>query len=192
MKSKITTPVRFLGSAQEYQINNYLISSIKINVILIILLLCIVPAAMAQKKSKAFDSKDYALFGDKFKVTKIYTKNEMLKKYKKLKKGDTITVQFQSNIKQVCKKKGCWMKMELAGDNESFVKFKDYGFFIPTNSQGFPITIEGVATLTETDVETLRHYAEDQGKSKEEVAAITSPKKEITFEASGALIKAKS
>jgi hypothetical protein len=46
--------------------------------------------------------------------------------------------------------------------------------------------------LTETDVKTLQHYAEDQGKSKEEVEAITSPKKEITFEASGALIKAKS
>jgi hypothetical protein len=45
--------------------------------------------------------------------------------------------------------------------------------------------------LTETDVKTLRHYAEDQGKSKEEVEAITAPKKEITFEATGALIKAK-
>ena len=82
--------------------------------------------------------------------------------------------------------------MELPNGSSMRVTFKDYGFFIPTNSQGFPITIEGVATLSETDVETLRHYAEDQGKSKEEVAAITAPKKEITFEASGALIKAKS
>jgi hypothetical protein len=82
--------------------------------------------------------------------------------------------------------------MELPNGSSMRVTFKDYGFFIPTNSQGFPITIEGIATLTETDVETLRHYAEDQGKSKEEVEAITAPKKEITFEASGALIKAKS
>ena len=81
--------------------------------------------------------------------------------------------------------------MELPNGSKMRVTFKDYGFFIPTNSQGFPITIEGVATLTETDVETLRHYAEDQGKSKEEVEAITAPKKEITFEATGALIKAK-
>ena len=63
------------------------------------------------------------------------------------------------------------------------VTFKDYGFFIPTNSQGFPIVMDGVATLSETDVETLRHFAEDQGKSKEEVEAITEPKKEITFDA---------
>ena len=99
----------------------------KINVILVMLLVCVGTTVMAQKKTKTFDSKEYALFGDKFKVTKIYTKDEMLKKYKALKKGDTLVVQFQSNIKAVCKKKGCWMKLELAGDDDSFVRFKDYG-----------------------------------------------------------------
>ena len=74
----------------------------KINVILVMLLVCVGTTVMAQKKTKAFDSKEYALFGDKFKVTKIYTKDEMLKKYKALKKGDTLVVQFQSNIKAVC------------------------------------------------------------------------------------------
>lgn len=102
------------------------------------------------------------------------------------------TGKVSGNIKEVCTNKGCWFAMELPNGSTMRVTFKDYGFFIPTNSQGFPITIEGVATLTETDVETLRHYAEDQGKSKEEVEAITAPKKEITFEATGALIKAKS
>ncbi len=82
--------------------------------------------------------------------------------------------------------------MELPNGSSMRVTFKEYGFFIPTNSQGFPITIEGVATLTETDVATLRHYAEDQGKTKEEVAAIQTPKREISFEAIGALIKSRS
>ena len=189
MKSKITTPVRYLGSAQEYQINNYLSTSIKINVILVMLLLCIVPTAMAQKKSKAFDSKDYALFGDKFKVTKIYTKNEMLKKYKKLKKGDTITVQFQSNIKQVCKKKGCWMKMELAGDNESFVKFKDYSFFVPLNADNSQAIVNGKAFVDVESVESLKHYAKDGGKSTTEIAKIIKPEITYSFLASGVYIK---
>lgn len=104
----------------------------------------------------------------------------------------TFTGKVSGKINEVCTNKGCWFAMELPNGSSMRVTFKDYGFFIPTNSQGFPITIEGVATLSETDVETLRHYAEDQGKSKEEVAAITLPKKEITFEASGVLIKAKS
>ena len=90
----------------------------------------------------------------------------------------TFTGKVSGNIKEVCTNKGCWFAMELPNGSKMRVTFKDYGFFIPTNSQGFPITIEGVATLTETDVETLRHYAEDQGKSKEEVEAINAPKKE--------------
>ena len=110
----------------------------------------------------------------------------------KVESSGTFTGKVSGQIKEVCTNKGCWFAMELPNGSSMRVTFKDYGFFIPTNSQGFPITIEGVATLSETDVETLRHYAEDQGKSKEEVAAITAPKKEITFEASGALIKAKS
>lgn len=103
----------------------------------------------------------------------------------------TFTGKVAGEIKEVCTKKGCWFTMDLANGEPMRVTFKDYGFFIPTNSQGFPIILEGVATLTETDVETLRHFAEDQGNSKEEVDAITAPKREITFEATGVMIKDK-
>lgn len=98
---------------------------------------------------------------------------------------------IQGEIKEVCTKKGCWLTMDLPNGKSMRVTFKDYGFFVPTNSQGFPIILEGVATLSETDVETLRHYAEDEGLSKEEVEAITEPKKEITFEATGVIIPGK-
>lgn len=99
--------------------------------------------------------------------------------------------QIAGQIKEVCASKGCWLTMELPSGQSMRVTFKDYGFFVPTNSAGFPVILEGVATLTETDVATLRHYAEDAGKSKEEVEAITEPKKEITFEAVGVVIKEK-
>ena len=94
-------------------------------------------------------------------------------------------------IKEVCTKKGCWLTMDLPNGESMRVTFKDYGFFVPLDSRGFPIILEGVATLTETDVATLQHFAEDQGKSAEEIASITEPKREITFEATGVVIKAK-
>ena len=94
-------------------------------------------------------------------------------------------------IKEVCVKKGCWLTMDLPNGESMRVTFKDYAFFVPTNSQGFPIILDGIATMTTTDVETLRHFAEDQGKTAEEVAAITEPKREITFEATGVIIKDK-
>jgi hypothetical protein len=128
-------------------------------------------------------------YGDVVKEKEVVTTATLVQE---VEASGTFTGKVSGKIKEVCTNKGCWFAMELPNGSSMRVTFKDYGFFIPTNSQGFPITIEGVATLSETDVETLRHYAEDQGKSKEEVAAITSPKKEITFEASGALIKAKS
>lgn len=92
-------------------------------------------------------------------------------------------------IKEVCSKKGCWMTIDLPNGETMRVTFKDYGFFVPKNSQGFPVIIEGVATKTVTDVETLRHFAEDGGKSKEEIEAITQPKLEYAFEAVGVIIK---
>jgi hypothetical protein len=161
----------------------------KINLFLVMLLVCVGTTIMAQKKAKTFDGKDYASFGDKFKVTKIYSKNEMLKKYKTLKKGDTITVQFESNIKAVCKKKGCWMKMELAGDNESFVKFRDYSFFIPLNADNSEAIISGKAFVDVESVESLRHYAKDGGKSAAEIAKITKPEITYSFLADGVYIK---
>ena len=40
-------------------------------------------------------------------------------------------------------------------------------------------------TKQETSVKELRHYAEDAGKSKEEIAKITKPKVEIRVLANG-------
>jgi hypothetical protein len=128
-------------------------------------------------------------YGDVVKEKDVVTTAMLLQS---VESSGTFIGKVSGQIKEVCTSKGCWFAMELPNGASMRVTFKDYGFFVPTNSQGFPITIEGIATMTETDVKTLRHYAEDQGKSKEEVEAITAPKKEITFEASGALIKAKS
>ena len=143
---------------------------------------------IAQKKS-TFNANDYASFGENFKVEKVYNKAEMLKKYKKLKKGDTLVVQFESNIKSVCKKKGCWMKMELAGDDNSFVKFKDYGFFVPLNADNSLAIVSGKAFVDVVSVDELKHYAKDGGKSSAEIAKITKPEVTYSFLASGVYIK---
>ena len=163
----------------------------KINLLLIAIVLFVGSNVMAQSKTKAtaFDTKNYALFGEKFKVTKVLTKDQMLKKYKNLKKGDTITVQFQSNIKSVCKKKGCWMKMELAGDDSSFVKFTDYAFFVPLNADNSTAIVSGKAFVDVVSVDELKHYAKDGGKSAAEIAKITKPEVTYSFMADGVYIK---
>lgn len=150
-------------------------------------------AETAEKEVKAVPANqdvkvEYASFGSKIVADKALTKEEMLKKYKGLKPGDTVTVKFKSKIKDVCQKKGCWMAMELPGGKESFVKFKDYAFFVPLNAAEQDAVISGKAFVSETSVAQLKHYAKDGGQSEAEIAKITEPKVEYKFMADGVLI----
>jgi hypothetical protein len=92
-------------------------------------------------------------------------------------------------ITEVCQMKGCWMKLDLGNGETVRVTFKDYGFFVPKDAAGREVVIEGLPEMKLTSVETLRHYAEDAGKSEEEIAKITEAKRELTFEAKGVVIK---
>jgi hypothetical protein len=156
---------------------------------LMILFLSFNTNAQVSSKKKSIDIKDYALFGEKFSSTKVYSNKQMLKKYESLKKGDTIKAQFRSDIKEVCKKKGCWMSMDLADSKESFVRFKDYGFFVPLNADKQNAIVNGIAYIDVVSVDELRHYAKDGGKSQEEINEITKPKITYAFQATGVLIK---
>jgi hypothetical protein len=53
---------------------------------------------------------------------------------------------------------------------------------------GKTIVVDGTATLKETSVEMLKHYAADANKTKAEIDAIKEPKKEITMQAKGILV----
>jgi hypothetical protein len=81
------------------------------------------------------------------------------------------------------------MKMELAGDDSSFVKFKDYAFFVPLNADDSKAIVNGKAFVDVVSVEELKHYAKDAGKSKEEIAKITKPEVTYSFLADGVYIK---
>lgn len=132
---------------------------------------------------------NFVSFGSKISSDKALSKEEMLKKYKSMKKGDTIAVKFKSQIKEVCKKKGCWMSMDLPSEKESFVRFKDYGFFVPLNADNSEAIVSGRAYLDVISVAQLQHYAKDGGKSQEEIDKITEPKVTYAFQADGVLIK---
>ena len=151
-------------------------------------------ACKSEKSNKEKINSELALkydsFGDQIDDKNVLTSTEMMSKYQDLQVGDTIDIKFQSKIADVCSKKGCWMKLPLNNDNETMVKFKDYGFFMPLDSKGREVIVEGKAFVKITPVDELKHYAEDAGKSAEEIAKITEPKKEMSFEANGVLIKA--
>ena len=131
----------------------------------------------------------YDSFGAKISLDGAITSEALLSKFKMMKVGDSINLKFTSIVKDVCSKKGCWMKLPLVDDAEAMVRFKDYGFFVPLDSKGREVILNGKAFIQETSVKELQHYAEDAGKTKEEIAKITTSKIEYTFEADGVLMK---
>jgi len=131
----------------------------------------------------------YAVFGDSISSDGAITSAEMMDKFKTLKEGDTLEVKFKSGINEVCQKKGCWMTLDLADDKEAFVKFKDYGFFVPKNAQDKDVIVNGKAFVSIESVDVLKHYAKDAGKSQAAIDSITEPKVTYSFMADGVLIE---
>lgn len=59
---------------------------------------------------------------------------------------------------------------------------------MPKDIIGKEVVLDGEATVKEVSVKQQKHYAEDAGKSKEEIAKINSPRKELQFIAKGVLV----
>ncbi len=102
---------------------------------------------------------------------------------------DSLETKVVATITDVCAKKGCWMTLDLDGEQELMVRFKDYEFFVPKDASGKEATIEGVARMETISVAEQQHYLEDANASQEEIDAITEPEVTFTFEATGVIIK---
>jgi hypothetical protein len=107
----------------------------------------------------------------------------------KLENKEEIPAKVTGVVESVCKAAGCWMKVKTTDGQTMRVTFKDYGFFVPKDIAGKTVVFEGVAKVKTTSVAMLKHYAEDGGKSKAEIAKITQPEKAIGFVATGVIVK---
>ncbi len=99
-------------------------------------------------------------------------------------------------VTTVCQKKGCWFRGDDGRGGDVFIKIvsddeKGEEVGIPmTTPAGTNVIFYGTPKLRELSVKQQRHYLEDAGKSKVEIEAITKPKKEWRFMATGVMIKA--
>lgn len=134
--------------------------------------------------------KEYQSFGDTITDEKVISQKEMASTFETIKAGDSIPVKFTAKVNEVCQSKGCWMKMDMEGE-EAMVKFKDYAFFMPKDIADQEIIVEGYAFVEEMSVDEQRHYAEDAGNTAEEIAAITEPKRTLSVLSNGVLIPVK-
>lgn len=140
------------------------------------------------KKEEVKEIENFAIFGDSISKDGALSNVEMMSKFESLKEGDTIDVKFTSKINDICQKKGCWMNVALENDNSTFVKFKDYAFFVPMNAENKDVVVEGKAYVSIESVDDLKHYAKDAGKTQASIDSIVAPKTTYSIMANGVLI----
>ena len=69
-----------------------------------------------------------------------------------------------TRIAKVCQKKGCFFVAQ-EGPSTARVTFKDYGFFIPTDSGGKNVVLLGTFSRKSISQEQAEHYAADLGEA---------------------------
>ena len=149
-----------------------------------LLLIFIFPISFSSFSQTNYSTEKY--YGEEFSVLDI-------KDYESNKQNfiaDTENlIMIEGEILSSCPMKGCWMKIKSEEDT-ILVRFKDYGFFVPKEGiAGDKTIINGKLSVDTLSVALLRHYAEDAGKSLEEINRITEPEVSMTFLAEGVLIR---
>ena len=74
------------------------------------------------------------------------------------------TVLVEGHVRRACTKKGCWMELAAGSDPSAKgcrVTFRDYGFFVPTDSAGSRARVEAVVETVTLKPSHVRHLEEE-------------------------------
>lgn len=116
-------------------------------------------------------------------IKKAIPTNDMLAQMKDVNGEKQFTI--DAEISEVCSKAGCWINVKKPDGSTFMVRFKDHFTIPPKTAVGTKAYLSGKAYWDTIPVDMLQHFAEDAGKTKEEIEKITEPKFELAFEADG-------
>lgn len=109
--------------------------------------------------------------------------SELVNRMDKSKDPQTVTI--KAPLSAVCQNAGCWVQVPKPDGKQLTVRFKNHFTIPPSTPIGTESFIHGVAYWDTVSVKVLRHYAEDAGKSLEEINKITKPEFKLNFEGDG-------
>ncbi|MEJ7616331.1 MAG: DUF4920 domain-containing protein [Pyrinomonadaceae bacterium] len=96
-------------------------------------------------------------------------------------------VAVEGVVERSCTNKGCWMEIApKAGEAGMRVTFKDYGFFVPLNSQGMKVKAEGQVAIKTLSRAQADHY---EGEGARLTRNADGTAHEVTFIATGVELK---
>ncbi len=83
------------------------------------------------------------------------------------------TVTVEGEVRRACTRKGCWMELAEAPDAAApgcRVTFKDYGFFVPTDSAGSKARVEAKVESKLVKPELVAHLESEGAKFADKLA----------------------
>jgi hypothetical protein len=101
----------------------------------------------------------------------------------------TTNLRVKGTILEVCQHSGCWITMDMGDGEALMVNMLDHAYAVPKDAVGKQVWVEGMAVRELIPVDMLKHYAEDAGRSQEEIDAITEPEWTYTIDAAGVVIQ---
>ena len=89
----------------------------------------------------------------------------------RLEEADSFEGKIRGRVTEVCRKKGCFM---ILADAEHYarVTFKDYGFFIPTDTHNADSVVFGRLEARTVSREQAAHFAADAGRNPDDAMAM--------------------
>jgi hypothetical protein len=141
---------------------------------------CLSMAATAQDKEKTQAAKG-VVYGEVAESKNTVSPDEISAKLV----DNKFEGQVKGKVVEVCKAEGCWIRLQKADGSSMMVRAKDHAFLMPENIVGKTVLVDGSAMVKEVSEEMRKHYAEDAGKSKAEIAKIKGPDKDVQFSARG-------
>lgn len=133
----------------------------------------------------------YAAFGAPIPAKRALSLEQAVARAETL--ADTPVV-IKARIGDVCKKRGCWMTLTDADRAQQVrVRFTASdqctdGFFVPRNASGHDAYVHGILKADRISEELARHYAEDEGRSPDDIKRIVGPQPVVTMVATGVMI----
>lgn len=112
------------------------------------------------------ETETYEVFG-----TEVSSWNEPIALNELITNADEFTdkeVTLETEVAEVCEKKGCFF-VANDGSNSARITFKDYGFFIPTDSKGKKVKLIGTFEVKTLSEDQAKHYAEDAGENPDDI-----------------------
>ena len=93
---------------------------------------------------------------------------------------DGRTVLVEGMVRRACSQMGCWMELAPPeGGPGVRVTFKDYGFFVPTDSAGATARVQGTVKVAQLSAEQAEHLRSEGGSMS------TGAQREVRLVATG-------